>query len=181
MDKELYKVHKGGWRKSCTTTPNEWKFGWSNLVMSNFDPIQSLLGKTMCSILFTTLKCLNFPMNPFASFAAPVVSSKKRRNSLNFCRHIRVFQHLSPSTCCHSFKAGAIPILVDHLNHDMARVRIEATRALWSLAENNLETWERKGWAWNIARFRTVFMFFLLGEVVVQICGVRSCLFFCKN
>ena len=76
-------------------------------------------------------------MNPFASFAAPVV-----------------------------FKAGAIPILVDHLNHDMARVRIEATRALWSLAENNLETWEERDGLERLLE-RTGGVVFLLGWVVV--------------
>ena len=40
-----------------------------------------------------------------------------------------------------SLKAGAIPILVQHLNHDLSRVRVEAARALWSLAQNNMETW----------------------------------------
>ncbi|CAJ1411502.1 unnamed protein product [Effrenium voratum] len=35
--------------------------------------------------------------------------------------------------------SGAIPVLVDHLNHDVARVRTEAARALWSLAENNVD------------------------------------------
>ena len=41
-------------------------------------------------------------------------------------------------------KAGAIPILVQHLNHDLGRVRVEAARALWSLAQNNMETWCRE-------------------------------------
>lgn len=35
--------------------------------------------------------------------------------------------------------AGAIPILVQHLNHDLSRVRVEAARALWSLAQNNMD------------------------------------------
>ena len=91
-----------------------------------------------------------------------------------------LFQHLSPLTCCHSFQAGAIPILVDHLNHDMARVRIEATRALWSLAENNLETWEeRDGLGTLLERKGGVVFFGWVGLLLVQICGGRSC-FFCK-
>lgn len=61
------------------------------------------------------------------------------------------------------FKAGAIPILVDHLNHDMARVRIEATRALWSLAENNLETWEERDGLGTLLERTGGVVFFWLG------------------
>ena len=63
-------------------------------------------------------------------------------------------------------EAGAIPILVDHLNHDMARVRIEATRALWSLAENNLETWEKREICRNIALKKRRCCFFWWGWLV---------------
>ena len=34
---------------------------------------------------------------------------------------------------------GAIPFLVNYLNHDLGALRVEAAKALWSLAQNNVE------------------------------------------
>ncbi|CAK9020978.1 U-box domain-containing protein 12 (Plant U-box protein 12) (OsPUB12) (RING-type E3 ubiquitin transferase PUB12), partial [Durusdinium trenchii] len=35
--------------------------------------------------------------------------------------------------------AGAIPFLVNYLNHDLGALRVEAAKALWSLAQNNVD------------------------------------------
>ena len=35
--------------------------------------------------------------------------------------------------------AGAIPLLVEHLDHDFSKVRVESAKALWSLAQGNMD------------------------------------------